>query len=145
MRNNPVIGFICTMMLFITGRVRFYKDSIDETIDRYTVFRHVKIKSSKHKPEAVFVIKFTPKDMGVEENIRFARLPMMIFMGFKGFSEKHWMVNKETGECKGIYKWQTLKDAENYSKSIAVRFMTKRSVEGSVVYEILPLKEYGDE
>lgn len=142
MRNNPVIGFICTMMLFITGRVKFIKTS--KKSGEYTVFRHVKIKSSK-TPLAMFIIRFTPKDMGVEENIRFSRLPMMIFMGFKGFSEKHWMVNKETGECKGIYKWQTLKDAENYSKSIAVRFMTKRSVEGSVTFEILPVKEYGDE
>lgn len=142
MRNNPFIGFLCTIRLFITGRVGFIRSSIDTKYDAYTVFRHVKIKSSLSEPEAVFVIRFTPEDMGVEENIKFSKLPMMIFMGFKGFREKHWMVDKKTGECKGIYKWQTLEDAENYSKSIAVRFMTKRSKKDSVHYDILSINEW---
>jgi len=66
---------------------------------------------------------------------------MMVFMGFKGFSSKFWCVNKDTGLCQGLYKWQTVKDAENYSKSIAMKFMTRRSYPDSVEYEIIDLRK----
>lgn len=39
----------------------------------------------------------------------------------------------------GVYHWKTVEDAERYSKSIAMRFMTKRSVEGSVWFDIISL------
>jgi hypothetical protein len=58
-------------------------------------------------------------------------------MGFKGFRSKYWCVNEETGMCQGVYEWDKLGDAERYSKSIAVKNMTKRSVPGTVSYRIL--------
>jgi len=79
--------------------------------------------------------------MTIEQNIKFSRIPMMVFMGFKGFSSKFWCVNKDTGLCQGLYKWQTVKDAENYSKSIAMKFMTRRSYPDSVEYEIIDLRK----
>ena len=144
-----LLGFMRTIFLFATGRVKFYKESIGREVvmedgKRFTVFRHVKIKPFRRdarKPEAVFIIRFLPKDMSIEENKKFSRLPMMIFMGFRGFASKFWMVDETSGLCQGLYEWDTLRDAENYSKSTAVRFMTKRSVPGSVTFEILPQRE----
>jgi hypothetical protein len=69
--------------------------------------------------------------------MRFSVLPMMIFMGFRGFREKYWAVDKQTGLCQGLYQWQTLADAENYSTSVAMRFMTRRSYPESVHFQII--------
>jgi hypothetical protein len=62
---------------------------------------------------------------------------MMIFQGFKGFRSKYWTVDYKTGECQGIYEWDSYKDAIRYSKSIAVKVMTNRSEKGSVSYKVL--------
>lgn len=58
-------------------------------------------------------------------------------MGFKGFRSKYWCVNEDTGMCQGVHEWDKLEDAKHYSKSIAVKNMTKRSKPGSVSYEVL--------
>lgn len=143
MKTNPIIGFLRTIMLFLTGKVNFIKSSVGKEITmddgmKFKVFRHVIIGSDKNlsNTRAVFRIRFIPKNMTVEENMRFSKIPMLIFMGFHGFRSKYWMVNEETGTCLGVYEWDTLQDAERYSKSIALRFITRRSVEGSVSYEI---------
>ena len=62
---------------------------------------------------------------------------MMIMLCMKGFREKYYLTNYATGECAGVYKWQTVEDAQNYSKSIAMKFMKSRSVKGSVHYKIM--------
>jgi hypothetical protein len=110
--------------------------------NKFRVFRHVKIRDwHLTEPEAVFVVRFRPQNMTVMENIRFSVLPMMILLGFRGFREKYWCVNDETGLCQGIYAWQTMKDAENYSKSIAMRFMANRSDPESVNFRIINQKQ----
>ena len=125
----------------LTGRVHFLRAEIGETLtmedgERFTVFRHVQVKGAD-EPAAVFIVRFTPARMSVRQNIRFSILPMILLLGFRGFREKYWCVNPESGMCQGIYAWQTLADAEAYSESIALRFMTRRSQPGSVSHRIL--------
>ncbi len=47
------------------------------------------------------------------------------------------MVEKDTGLCQGLYQWQTVEDAESYSRSVAMRFMAGRSEPGSVQFTII--------
>ena len=139
------IGFFRTVLLYLTGRVKYNKSGVGKEVKTddgktFTVFRHVIIRQTAKnhtKPQAVFIIQFQPKNMTIEENKRFSRLPMLVFMGFHGFRSKYWMVDEATGLCRGVYEWNTLQDAENYSKSIAIRFITKRSVSGSVSFKIV--------
>lgn len=143
MKTNPLLGLLKTLLLFGSLRVTFVKGDKHEQIVmedgmRFRVFRHVKIRAPQlGKPKAVFIVRFRPRNMTVRENIRFSLLPMMIFMGFRGFREKYWCVNDETGLCQGVYAWQTMEDAENYSKSIAMRFMANRSDPESVHFRII--------
>ena len=145
MKTNPFVGFFRTIMLFLAGRVIFCKASVGEVFTmedglEFKVFRHVIIRSKNMNttnPQAEFRVRFLLKNMTFEQNEKFSRIPMMIFMGFHGFRSKYWMVHEETGLCQGIYEWDTIQDAENYSKSIALRFITNRSVQGSVSYEII--------
>ncbi|MBI4978771.1 MAG: hypothetical protein HZC28_14925 [Spirochaetes bacterium] len=83
------------------------------------------------------MVRFKPADMTSQQNISFSRIPMMIFMGFRGFRSKFWAVNHETGLCQGLYEWQTREDAERYAASIAMRFMSNRSIPESVSYIIV--------
>ncbi|MCX7710976.1 MAG: YdhR family protein [Clostridia bacterium] len=146
MNTNPLMGFLFSILFLVMGRVKFFKESIGREMvmedgRKFKVFRHVKIKPASKRmgePEAVFKIRFQPANMGVEENKRFSVIPMMIILGFKGLRSKFWMVDEKTGLCQGLYEWQTLEDAKNYSRSIALTFMTKRSVPGTVSFEIIP-------
>lgn len=135
---NPILGLLRTLLLFLLFRVKFRKNDIDRVIvmedgRRFRIFRHVIVRSRHNQaPQAVFVVRFTPAKMTVKQNIHFSRLPMMIFIGFRGFRSKFWCVDDDTGMCQGVYEWQTIEDALRYSQSIAMRFMTGRSIPGSV-------------
>jgi hypothetical protein len=145
--TQPLRGLLRTIGLFLAGRVRFHPDDngrelVTEDGTSFRVFRHVTIRSDAPAPRALFVVRFTPAHMSVQQNIRFSRLPLLIFMGFTGFRSKYWCVDDRTGACEGVYEWQTAADAEAYAASFALRFMTNRSVPGSVSHRIL---ERGDE
>jgi hypothetical protein len=102
---------------------------------QFTVFRHAKV-NAPGEPAGVFIVRFTPARLSVRQNIRFSLLPMIPLLGMRGFCEKYWCVNEQTGECQGVYAWHTLADAEAYARSIALRFMTSRSLPGSVSHRI---------
>jgi hypothetical protein len=135
-------GFFRTLLLFITGMVHFIKEDVGKEFIapdgmRFIIFRHVIIlRKSLGIPCVLFTVRFQLKNMCASRNISFSKIPMMVLIGFKGFCSKYWMFDEETGICQGVYEWQTEKDAENYAKSIAMRFMKGRSVEGSVSYSI---------
>ena len=146
--TNPLYGFVKTSLLFICGRVQFSKSDLGKKIlmgdgKTFEIFRRVTIKQfsdNNSKPKGLFIVRFTPK-MDINKNIQLSKIMMLIFMGFKGFRSKYWCVNKETGMCQGVYEWDELEDADRYSKSIAVRNMTKRSVLGTVSYKVLENSE----
>lgn len=146
--TNPVFGFLRYLLLYISGRVVFLRKEIGKKIimedsKDFTVFRRVVIKKYFNKgkePEGLFIVRFTPA-MEIKKNIKLSTILMLFIMGFKGFRSKYWCVNEETGTCLGIYEWDTVKDAERYSKSIAVRNMTKRSLSSSIIFQVLANKE----
>ncbi len=141
--TNPLIGFIKTVIMFIFKKFHFDKNLVNKKIQMengavFTIFRRVEVKTNKKEiPGAIFLVRFKPIDMTAEENIKFSKKTMMIFMGFRGFRSKYWAVNYETGLCQGLYEWNTVKDAENYSKSIAMKFMANRSDPASVSFKII--------
>jgi len=143
--TNPIFGFIRNLLLVITGRVNYINKDIGKDITMedgkiYTVFRRVVIKRffyKNRKPEGLFIIRFKPTGVTVEENIRYSRKAMLFFQGFKGFRSKYWTVDYKTGECQGIYEWDAYEDAVRYSKSIAVKVMTNRSEKESVSFNVL--------
>jgi hypothetical protein len=143
--TNPIYGLIKTLLLYATGRVHFIKKDVGKKITMedgkvYTVFRRVIISrftNKDKKPAGLFIIRFKPAGMTIEQNIKYSRKAMMVFQGFKGYRSKYWSVDYNTGQCQGIYEWDTYEDAVRYSKSIAVKVMTNRSEKGSVSYKVL--------
>ena len=140
--TNPAVGVLRTLTLMATGKVHFHPEDIHKILEtddgaRYRVFRHVVVNRQAPPPTALFIVRFTVKGMTVRQNIRFSRLPMFVFMGFAGFRSKYWCVDDTTGAYQGVYEWQTHAHAEAYVASIALRFMTNRSIPGSLSYRIL--------
>lgn len=142
---NPVKSLLKTIMNLILGNISFpgkYKGKtvVMSTGEKYKIFRHIKIKSSKelNPDRSVFIVQFKLKNMSTSKNRLFSLLPIAMFVGLPGFKEKFWMCNNDTGINQGIYQWESYNAAKDYSNSFAVKFMTKRSVPGSVKYNIIP-------
>ena len=130
-----------SLVRLLSGRVQFLRGDVGRTLtmddgERFTVFRHVKV-DAPGEPTGAFIVRFTPARMSVRQNIRFSLLPMVPLLGLRGFREKYWSVNEQTGQCQGLYAWQTVADAQAYASSVALRFMTGRSLPGSVSHQIL--------
>lgn len=103
--------------------------------ETFKIFRYA-YKENADSAEALFMVKFQLKNMDGNRNIRFSKIPMGALFHFKGFMSKYWLLEEKTNTCMGVYRWATIADAERYSKSIAMKFMKKRSVEGSLSYSI---------
>lgn len=108
--------------------------------ETYKVFRYA-YKDNAELAKALFIVKFQLKNMNGDRNIRFSKIPMRALFHFRGFMSKYWLLDKKTNTCIGVYRWATIADAERYSKSIAMKFMKKRSVEGSVSCRIQKIEK----
>lgn len=102
----------------------------------FKIFRYAELKKQEKKAEAWFIVRFSLKRMNVKKNRYFSLLPMLILFRFKGFCSKYWLMDETTNTCMGVYRWQTRADAERYAHSIAMKFMSMRSVPGSVQFQI---------
>jgi hypothetical protein len=126
-----------------TGTYRFDRAAVGGIFSmedglHFRVFRRVIDRKAALRPAgAAFRVRFKPIGMGIEQNIRFSRFPMILMLGFPGFRAKFWTVEDATGLCMGIYEWATVADARRYATSIAMRFMAGRSQPGSVSYEVI--------
>jgi hypothetical protein len=143
MSLNPFCALLKTISYFIVRKIHFSKNYIGKTIimedgQRFKVFRHA-ILSTKLNGEspAIFKIRFHVANMSPEKNIPFSLIPMPFILGLPGFRAKLWTINENNGDFQGIYQWDSLEDAENYANSFALNFMTRRSIPGSVSYEII--------
>ena len=95
-------------------------------------------KRRQAKPGVIFKVRFRVANMTSEQNKLFSILPIPFFVGLPGFRSKLWMLDRNTGDSQGVYKWDTLQEAQNYANSFAMKFMTRRAVVGSISHEVRP-------
>ena len=146
MRFNPFLSFLRTLGYVLRRRIHFPKNHVGEVIktengQEFIIFRQVIMDPSQNQPEkpgATFRVQFHVAHMSPRQNKIFSLLPIPFIIGLPGFRSKLWMLNEATGECQGIYEWDTVEYAKKYANSFAMRFMTMRSVPGSISCEILP-------
>ena len=148
MNTHPLVSFCRGMGRIVTGRFCLLKERVNDTItaadgSRFTVFRQARLTPPDPEnvppPGARFTVRFHVKNMTPERNRRFSLLTIPFFVGMPGFRSKLWLIDENGGDFMGIYEWRTEGDARNYSESFAMHFMTKRSEEGSVSFNIEPL------
>jgi len=145
MSHTYISSFIKTITGITTGKIQFKRDEINKTVQmldghRFTIFRHVtkKTKNQKGQKPAVLCLRFHIKGMSPERNIKFSLLTMFFILGLPGLREKYWMINRRNGDFQGLYEWSSVDTANQYINSFAMNFINKRSIPGSVSYEIIP-------
>jgi hypothetical protein len=137
---NPFFSVLISIWRLLIGRLHFdpHRNGdifFDENGQCFHTFRYAVLDPKPEQPEkpgAIFIPHFHVANMSVRANILFSLIPMWFIMGLPGFRSKHWMVDEKTGDFSGYYEWDTVEDAITYSTSFAVRFMTNRSIPGSV-------------
>ena len=150
MKPNPIISFVNANIYLVSGRLHFPKTRINDEVQvedgtKFTIFRELHIKPPRSgwggPPSALFKARFHVEKMPPKINKVFSLLTIPFFIGLKGFRSKIWLQDERGGDALGIYEWETVEDAKNYSESFAVRFMTGRSVEGSTSFKIESINE----
>jgi hypothetical protein len=146
-RLTPWFSALKTLQYILTGRLHFPKEQagaafVDERGQRFSVFRYAVVDSnpSRANAKAVFIPHFHVAGMSVRVNRLFSLLPIPFYIGLPGFRSKRWMVDEASGDFAGYYEWETVADAENYAHSFAAKFMTARSVPGSVWFRVYPVE-----
>jgi len=141
-----IIVFANTFVLNVVGgRVHFPDKYIGEHLimedgKKFIVFRRLKISDKNNITDgfAVFKVRFKFKNLSLGVNKRLSMIPAPFLIGMKGFREKYWTINEDTGTFQGIYQWESKEFANNYPNSFIFKLMTKRSAKGTLSYEIIP-------
>lgn len=140
---SPTKSVIRTIGFTLTGRLHFPTDQVnrevtDENGNKFIVFREIVVDPASDQPEqpgAVLVLHFRVVNMTPEQNKLYSLLPLPLYIGDKGFRTKLFTINGEY--CQSIYEWDTVQDAENYLRSMALKTVQMRSVPGSFSYKII--------
>lgn len=143
---SPILSIFKTIKYLLTGRIRFPNDRVGEKVtgedgQEFTVFRQVVVdpgKGQPARPGALLTLRFKVTNMTPGVNRFYSVLPLMLYIGDKGFRSKLFTINGDN--CQSIYVWDTVQDAENYLQSLALKTILLRSVTGSFSSSIKQLK-----
>ncbi len=143
---SPILSIFKTIGYLLTGRLRFPNDRVGEKVtgdggQEFTVFRQVVVDPGKGQPErpgALLTLRFRVTNMTPGVNRFYSVLPLVLYIGDKGFRSKLFTINGDL--CQSIYEWDTVLDAENYLQSLALKTILLRSVTGSFSSSIQPLE-----
>ncbi len=141
---RPLTSALAATQALLARRIHLRRSEIDETVEldglRWRIFRSLAVDPATGDapaPAEWFVPRFHVAGMSPRVNMLFSWLPIPLYIGLPGFRSKRWLVEPQSGDFMGIYEWSTRRDAENYGRSYAARFMTKRSAPGSVSFEVI--------
>lgn len=138
---SPLRSFLRANRALLQGRLHFPRQRINTTIIdengvALTIFREMRLGDVIPPESATFHVRFHVAGMPPRINKLFSWLTIPFFAGLPGFRHKLWLINETTGDFHGIYRWDTVADAERYADSFAMRFMAGRSVPGSAAHSI---------
>lgn len=142
---HPLSSLAGTIRLLLRGRVHFPRKRLGQPLildgEKWIIFRQVVIDPGPGQPAqpgAVFRPRFHLRGMSARANMLFSWLPVPFFIGLPGLRSKLWLYDPISGDFSGWYEWDSVEDAERYSRSFAAAFMTRRSLPGSVSFRVLP-------
>ena len=107
---------------------------------KFLVYRRLMISNENDADSApaVFKVRFQFKNLKPSINKQLSLIPAPFLIGMKGFREKYWTFDEHSGFFQGIYQWESEEAAKNYTGSFIYKLMTKRSLKGTLSYEIFP-------
>ena len=150
-----MISFLKSLIVFFkrvfNRQIHFSKEHTGKVLEmedgkKFQVIRDLKVDLNQipEKSSAVFKVRFRFSGLPLAVNKRLSIFPVPFLIAKSGFQQKIWAVT-EDGWFQGIYQWASRNSAQKYPQSFIFKMMTKRSVEGSLSYEVIPdtiLSEY---
>lgn len=141
-----LLVFANTFILNIfSGRVHFPEESVGQYLTmengkKFFVFRRLQVDAENNivKNYAVFKVRFRFKSLSPSINKYLSMIPTPFLIGMKGFREKYWTIDEQSGLFQGIYQWESKESAERYPDSFIFGLMTSRSAKETLSYEIIP-------
>jgi hypothetical protein len=145
-RQLPPVCFFCALGKLLIGRIRFPRLHVGKEVTTgngrvFTVFRHatrISNHSNRNQRPAVLVVTLRFARFSQAVNRILSLLPIPLIAGFPGFHDKIWMVDKETGDWRGVYEWESEAAVEAYKRSFVLKTMTRRAAKGSVSFQTVP-------
>ncbi len=145
---NQKLTFLKSLKVLLTrlfsGRVHSPKKYAGKILSmedgkKFQVIRDLKVNPEKSldKSVAVFKVRFKFSGLPLAVNKSLSMIPAPFLMAKPGFRQKIWTVS-EDGYFQGIYQWASKEFAETYPQSFIFKVMTKRSAQGTLVYEVIP-------
>lgn len=138
---NSIFRYIYFILI---GKIKFSTQYIDkwicmEDLIEFKVFRHMKlINRNNTAMGSIFIVRFKFKSLTHEANKKVSKIPIPLIGGFKGFRDKIWMIDENTGYWQGIYQFDSMNSIERYKKSFVLGIMNKRAIDSSLVYWVVP-------
>lgn len=133
------------------GHVHFSKEYTGKVLTmedgrQFEVIRDLRVDTVERSVDSVtlFIVRFKFSGLPLAVNKRISLIPAPFLVAKTGFRRKLWTVS-EDGCFQGVYQWATKGFADEYPQSFIFKMMTRRSVEGTVSYEVIPdtvLSEY---
>jgi len=144
-RYLPPVAIAVASWRLLSGRIRFIPERVGKFLtmedgEVYSIFREVQVDSSMYVPgESMMVLKvrFKFARFSPMANRRFSLFPIPVIIGMPGFRRKVWTFCEESGYSQGIYQFESMEQAEKYSRSPVMKILEKRSVPGSTTQEFL--------
>ena len=149
-RAIPPVCLMFSIIKLLFRRLKYSKEFVGKNItqengEKYKIFRHIKTSHYENKDGAILLVKFKFARLSHTMNKIISLLPMLLITGFPGFRAKMYAVNEKTGYWQGLYQWESIKALNQYKKSLILKAMTRRAINGSVEYDELnnlSLNEY---
>jgi hypothetical protein len=137
--------------LVALGRLRLRRDRLRsayriEGHGLYEIFRETVSSEANVEPDAVLVVGFRLRAIGSHPlpHWLFQRLCILttpFWSGFRGFGVKLWMVDPETKNYLGIYRWAGADNAQTYVELLG-KILRPLSTPGSVWHELHSGQEF---
>jgi len=141
-KQFPPALLMRAIWLWLCGRVHFpinHVGQVKQEEEEFVVFRQAIVGPLKVQPQgpgAILKVQFSFKSFSMKWNKILSLIPIPFIIAQRGFRSKTWLYGKETGAFQGLYEWDTVEAARNYSSSFPMQLMKKRAVPESLVFEI---------
>ncbi len=140
----PPVAAMAGLVRMLTGRVHFDRDRIGDVLtmengERHRIFREMRVDPAGDvMQESAVTLKlrfrFTRFSSGTNQIL--SLLPVPVIAGMPGILQKTWTYCDETGYSQGIYRFESDLLAEGYLRSLLIRVLKGRTVEGSFAWNI---------
>jgi len=144
-KHFPPVAIAVAVGRLLSGRIRLLKDRtgkllVMENGEEYAIFSDVQVTSSNSQSaESMMVLrvrfKFDRYPDAVNRRLFLIFTPVII--GMPGFQRKIWTFCEKSSNYQSIYQFESMDLAEEYKSSLIMWILEKRSVPGSISFELL--------